>query len=130
MSSSFVCRSTTLLIFYLHLSFLFFFFQAEDGIRDIGVTGVQTCALPIADDEHTRPGKQMLLLGDTSTRLQAWDAIRSLDYLASLPMVDAKRIGGTGQSGGATLSMMLMATDDRLAAVVEFSGNTENVACA
>ena len=29
------------------LIFLFFFFQAEDGIRDIGVTGVQTCALPI-----------------------------------------------------------------------------------
>src|SRR3712207_8998024 len=28
-------------------SSLFFFFQAEDGIRDIGVTGVQTCALPI-----------------------------------------------------------------------------------
>ena len=27
--------------------FVFFFFQAEDGIRDIGVTGVQTCALPI-----------------------------------------------------------------------------------
>src|SRR3712207_7908457 len=25
-----------------------FFFQAEDGIRDIGVTGVQTCALPIS----------------------------------------------------------------------------------
>src|SRR5687768_17894177 len=27
--------------------FLFFFFQAEDGIRDVAVTGVQTCALPI-----------------------------------------------------------------------------------
>src|SRR5207249_7706912 len=27
--------------------FLFFFFQAEDGIRDRNVTGVQTCALPI-----------------------------------------------------------------------------------
>src|SRR3712207_8597285 len=27
--------------------FIVFFFQAEDGIRDIGVTGVQTCALPI-----------------------------------------------------------------------------------
>src|SRR3712207_7681365 len=26
----------------------YFFFQAEDGIRDIGVTGVQTCALPIS----------------------------------------------------------------------------------
>ena len=33
---------------------LFFFFQAEDGIRDIGVTGVQTCALPISIREHPR----------------------------------------------------------------------------
>src|SRR2546422_7964018 len=30
-------------------SCLFFFFQAEDGIRDVAVTGVQTCALPISD---------------------------------------------------------------------------------
>src|SRR5690349_24090911 len=29
------------------LHFFFFFFQAEDGIRDLYVTGVQTCALPI-----------------------------------------------------------------------------------
>src|SRR5256885_4689645 len=29
---------------------LFFFFQAEDGIRDYKVTGVQTCALPICGD--------------------------------------------------------------------------------
>src|ERR1041385_1385854 len=28
----------------------FFFFQAEDGIRDVAVTGVQTCALPIYRD--------------------------------------------------------------------------------
>src|SRR2546429_1502822 len=45
--------------------FLFFFFQAEDGIRDVAVTGVQTCALPIwagrtpiragrVDGEHRR----------------------------------------------------------------------------
>src|SRR5256885_8788723 len=39
--------------------FFFFFFQAEDGIRDYKVTGVQTCALPIftrgsrtSDDRH------------------------------------------------------------------------------
>src|SRR3712207_7274059 len=32
---------------YLCIHFVFFF-QAEDGIRDIGVTGVQTCALPIS----------------------------------------------------------------------------------
>src|SRR5687768_18193998 len=29
-----------------------FFFQAEDGIRDVAVTGVQTCALPILRHEH------------------------------------------------------------------------------
>src|SRR5260221_1187032 len=33
---------------YLDLDMLFFFFQAEDGIRDHCVTGVQTCALPIS----------------------------------------------------------------------------------
>src|SRR5688572_32349852 len=32
---------------------LFFFFQAEDGIRDLTVTGVQTCALPISPDTVT-----------------------------------------------------------------------------
>src|SRR6185295_18954477 len=37
-----------LLIKYKNTQFFFFFFQAEDGIRDIGVTGVQTCALPIS----------------------------------------------------------------------------------
>src|SRR2546426_5070303 len=31
----------------LYASLFFFFFQAEDGIRDYKVTGVQTCALPI-----------------------------------------------------------------------------------
>src|SRR2546430_4496687 len=32
---------------HLYFFFFFFFFQAEDGIRDLTVTGVQTCALPI-----------------------------------------------------------------------------------
>src|SRR6266567_7737055 len=31
-----------------YVIFFFFFFQAEDGIRDLTVTGVQTCALPIS----------------------------------------------------------------------------------
>src|SRR5262249_59675838 len=38
---------------------LFFFFQAEDGIRDWSVTGVQTCALPISRP----PGGQRLRVG-------------------------------------------------------------------
>ena len=33
------------------MCFFFFFFQAEDGIRDWSVTGVQTCALPICGGE-------------------------------------------------------------------------------
>src|SRR2546429_5451294 len=33
---------------------LFFFFQAEDGIRDVAVTGVQTCALPISSGKASR----------------------------------------------------------------------------
>src|SRR5438270_7811235 len=36
------------LIILFFLFFFFFFFQAEDGIRDLTVTGVQTCALPIS----------------------------------------------------------------------------------
>src|SRR2546430_5327399 len=34
----------------IHRDRCFFFFQAEDGIRDLTVTGVQTCALPILLD--------------------------------------------------------------------------------
>src|SRR5258708_39401702 len=36
----------------MFVSLVFFFFQAEDGIRDDLVTGVQTCALPIASPKH------------------------------------------------------------------------------
>src|SRR5690606_40595510 len=35
--------------------FIFFFFQAEDGIRDFHVTGVQTCALPISSASASAP---------------------------------------------------------------------------
>src|SRR5256884_6422235 len=40
---------------------LYFFFQAEDGIRDVAVTGVQTCALPISW-EH------MILIADQGSK--------------------------------------------------------------
>src|SRR2546430_11708853 len=39
----------------LRILLVIFFFQAEDGIRDLTVTGVQTCALPIS--EHHRPAR-------------------------------------------------------------------------
>src|SRR3989449_5927208 len=37
---------------YTVMFFFFFFFQAEDGIRDVAVTGVQTCALPISPHDR------------------------------------------------------------------------------
>src|SRR2546427_11785281 len=40
--------------------FFFFFFQAEDGIRDLTVTGVQTCALPIHSVEVASDGTYAL----------------------------------------------------------------------
>src|SRR2546430_6354988 len=36
---------------YINMILFFFFFQAEDGIRDLTVTGVQTCALPISREQ-------------------------------------------------------------------------------
>src|SRR5690349_23548908 len=51
--------------------FFFFFFQAEDGIRDLYVTGLQTCALPIYRPErplevedHQRPATSAAALVD------------------------------------------------------------------
>src|SRR2546428_8862230 len=41
---------------------MIFFFQAEDGIRDLIVTGVQTCALPIFED-RSDGGRVLLGLG-------------------------------------------------------------------
>src|SRR2546426_10667720 len=43
---------------------VFFFFQAEDGIRDYKVTGVQTCALPICMEWVTRWSPEWLPPGD------------------------------------------------------------------
>src|SRR3989449_1405953 len=45
----------------------FFFFQAEDGIRDVAVTGVQTCALPISGTN--RPAFLLWWTDGTLTRL-------------------------------------------------------------
>src|SRR2546429_8975242 len=40
--------STLFMLALIYCIYFIFFFQAEDGIRDVAVTGVQTCALPIS----------------------------------------------------------------------------------
>ena len=47
---------------------LFFFFQAEDGIRDLIVTGVQTCALPILLAESVKFNNLGLVVVDEEQR--------------------------------------------------------------
>src|SRR2546430_13355688 len=64
---------------------LFFFFQAEDGIRDLTVTGVQTCALPIcgvsADVQVMPDGRGILYLHQSNTQPnEIWLAGRQLTH--------------------------------------------------
>src|SRR2546427_837387 len=69
----------------------FFFFQAEDGIRDLTVTGVQTCALPIstivvglADRARVFEGLRHLLpSGNAAQRKMALYCLRDLDLRAA-----------------------------------------------
>ncbi|MBI1830010.1 MAG: acetylxylan esterase [Planctomycetes bacterium] len=73
-------------------------------------------AIPNSTNEHTLVGVGALLVGSSTATYRIWDGIRSLDYLASRPEIDAKRLGCTGCSGGGTLTSYLMALDDRILA--------------
>src|SRR5256885_5035977 len=80
------------------LGSLFFFFQAEDGIRDYKVTGVQTCALPIcwmsSMTDITEPNRIREQLSASYERftivLEALDASVSVAPLGSAELLFAK----------------------------------------
>src|SRR5205085_3927781 len=63
-----------------------FFFQAEDGIRDLTVTGVQTCALPISDG---LPARGSLRQGGAGSRRQG------TARLAAVPPVRRAQASGS-----------------------------------
>src|SRR5690606_40864978 len=74
-----------------------FFFQAEDGIRDFHVTGVQTCALPIypAVDVEAVPGPQDLGLVELGVQLDL--AFQDIDEF--FPFVAAPAFVGPDRPG-------------------------------
>src|SRR3989454_12222429 len=77
----------------------FFFFQAEDGIRDYKVTGVQTCALPICREierRHDDLGPPPIVEGFRQARERDRDARRERDLRrrrAHQPAVAAPQLG-------------------------------------
>lgn len=73
-------------------------------------------AIKGSTSEHTMVGVGAILVGRGTASYRIWDGIRSLDYLASRPEIDAKKLGCTGCSGGGTLTSYLMALDDRILA--------------
>ncbi|HLA39705.1 MAG TPA: acetylxylan esterase, partial [Candidatus Glassbacteria bacterium] len=71
------------------------------------------------------------LYGVSLAGLHVWNVIRTVDFLVSLPEVDPERIGCTGASGGASQTLFLMATDERLkvAAPVNIVGAEKHPGC-
>jgi hypothetical protein len=63
-------------------------------------------------------------VGYTPAGVEAWNAIRAVDYLESRSDVDADRMGVTGRSGGGASSWWVAALDDRIKAVVPVAGIT------
>ncbi len=63
--------------------------------------------------------------GYTPAGVEAWNAVRAIDYLETRPEVDAKRIGVTGRSGGGAYSWWSAAIDERPACFVPVAGITD-----
>ena len=63
--------------------------------------------------------------GYTPAGVEAWNAIRALDYLASRQEVDESRMGATGRSGGGAYSWWVAALDERVRAAVPVAGITD-----
>src|SRR5207237_8318811 len=77
---------------------LFFFFQAEDGIRDSSVTGVQTCALPIYDwTVIAQTAKPMLTMSTCTPEGTARQRLVARAQLVSatntVPRSEERRVG-------------------------------------
>ena len=66
--------------------------------------------------DHNRVGALAALLGGSMARFRIWDGMRAIDYLESRSDVDSSRIGCMGNSGGGTMTSLLMSVEPRLKA--------------
>src|SRR5688572_9129766 len=78
----------------------FFFFQAEDGIRDLTVTGVQTCALPISTCPPAGRRRSRAARRRSKRRSFSWRAVSS-STPQSRPRSEERRVGKECRSRGA-----------------------------
>jgi cephalosporin-C deacetylase-like acetyl esterase len=77
--------------------------------------------LPLAGwsvPEHIIMDAQSQLIGQGLARYFVWDAMRSIDYLASRPEVDSAKIGAAGCSGGGALTTFIGGLDPRVKVVI------------
>src|SRR2546430_9288026 len=91
---------------------MIFFFQAEDGIRDLTVTGVQTCALPISTPFRSKQIVGRLARGASIDAARAellarWPSVQAATLPAALPETERQALlrqdresGGEGKRVG------------------------------
>src|SRR6266496_4997000 len=90
--------------------YFFFFFQAEDGIRDLYVTGVQTCALPISLGRRATVRAAALINGSAAHSVEVDDIFRDGIYHPGAPTIAAALAlaQGRGASGEAFLRAVIV----------------------
>lgn len=76
--------------------------------------------------EHSMPGQELVLLGQTLTGYFVWDGMRAIDYLLSRPEVDSQKIGCAGHSGGGTITKFISVADPRVRCAAILEGGTAN----
>src|SRR5256886_7491693 len=79
-------------LMYIVIHF-FFFFQAEDGIRDLTVTGVQTCALPICGGDAANKLSILATLAYGAKLELSQIATSGIDQVSALDIRFADRFG-------------------------------------
>lgn len=86
--------------------------QGERQISDYSSVSTAT------GNAHQIIGTQAFISGTNVFNFMVWDALRAIDYLATRPEVDSKKISITGHSGGGMMSTYILPFEDRIAVSV------------